>query len=143
MVSSIGFRYVIPGDRPLMEQWIAKDPDHRFKGMCSDFFFTPGTMSFVIFDEDGPALFVRVDPEPPESARVHIQFSDNEVRSAKAMLRGWPEFMERVYGCGIRRMVFESNSPKLINFCQRCFGFQRVGTSHDYELVKEVECVRS
>ena len=130
--SMIEFRAPMESDKETIEHWISNDPDHQ--GMKPDFFFNKGSMSLVLEDVFGPGLFVRIDPEPPSSVRLHIQFSPSEVRSGKTLLRGWPEFSKRIWGSGISRMVFESRTSHLIGFCRRCFGFQRVGTTDDYEL---------
>jgi len=100
--------------------------------MTPDFFFQPGSLSLAIGEPVG--LYVRVDPEPPQSVRLHIQFGRNESRSGKTLLRAWPEFKQRIVEAGVRRMVFESASPRLIGFCKRCFGFQH-REENDYELM--------
>jgi hypothetical protein len=131
----IQFRLPEEGDRPIIEQWIALDPEHSANKMTSDFFFVDTTMSLVIGDDRGPGIFVRVDPEAPDSVRLHIQFGNNEVRSMKMLLRAWVPFKQGVWNSGVRRMVFESHSKLLIGFCKRVFGFERVpGKDHDYEL---------
>lgn len=121
-------------DKPLLQEWIAADPDHSGKNMTPEFFFSEEAMSLVLTDDRGPGLFVRVDPEAPGSVRLHIQFSPNEVKSAKMLLRGWPGFAQGVWNSGVTRMVFASTSPVLIGFCKRVFGFVRVPESDDYEL---------
>lgn len=136
MIPYVGFRHVTMEDFTMIMSWLSHDQDHLERGMTPAFFYEPDKLSLAIFDEQGPGIFVRVDPEPPNSARIHIQFSDSQVRSAKTLLRGWPDFCERVWESGVTRMVFESHSPKLINFCQRTFGFRRVGETQDFELVK-------
>ena len=102
--------------------------------MTSEFFFDEESYSLVLGDP--PGIFVRIDPEVPDAVRLHIQFSDNELRSAKTMLRAWPLFSEMIWKTGIKKMKFDSKSPKLIGFCCRCFGFKKVSES-EYELVRE------
>jgi hypothetical protein len=133
----IEFRVLAESDKELLKNWIAADPEHSAKGMTPDFFFNPTSISMAIGDYSGPGIFVRVDPEAPSSVRLHIQFSDNEVRSGKAMLRGWPTFSQGIWNSGVKRMVFESKSPLLIGFCKRCFGFSKVEGTDDYELLRE------
>lgn len=128
----ITFRSLVEEDKPIITNWIAKDPDHS--GMDAEFFYREDSLAMVVGDVSGPGLYIRLDSEPPESVRLHIQFSDNTVRSGKTMLRAWPEFKSRIESAGLKRMVFESRSPRLIGFCSRCFGFSRVGTGNDYEL---------
>lgn len=131
------YRIPVVEDRPLLEQWIIADPDHSGIGMKPDFFFSGGSLSLVLADQHGPGLFIRVDPEAPESVRLHIQFSPNYVKSAKMLLRGWKEFAQGVWNSGVKRMVFESQSLTLTGFCTRVFGFKRVPDSSDYELRME------
>lgn len=133
----INFRIPDETDIPTIATWIASDPEHSAKGMGPEFFFQDCQLSLVLGDDQGPGIYVRVDPEAPDSVRIHIQFSPNEVRSAKTLLRAWPEFSQRIWDSGVKRMVFESKSQLLAAFCKRAFHFRRVGTSDDYELVKE------
>lgn len=103
--------------------------------MKPDFFFSNAGLSMVLGDVQGPGLYVRLDSEPPESVRLHIQYGPNFIRSGKTMLRGWAQFKERVTAAaGVNRMVFKSKSLQLVGFCQRCFGFTRVANTDDYEL---------
>lgn len=118
-------------------EWIGCDPEHREKRMSPDFFYEIGKQAVVLADSEGPGLFVRLDPEAPDSVRLHIQFSPNEVRSCKTMLRGWPDICQCIWNSGVTRMVFESTSPRLIAFCCRVFDFKHVKGSNDYELVRE------
>ena len=132
------FRRPQENDRETLLSWILADDEHREKGLTPDFFFSPGAMQMVIGDLHGPGLFVRIDSEPPDSVRLHIQFSTDQVRSAKSMLRAWPTFKARIAGTGlVHRIVFESASKSLIGFCCRAFGFRRVGETNDYELMIE------
>lgn len=132
----INFRTPDENDIPTIAVWIASDPEHY--GMKPEFFFDSEKLSLVLGDDQGPGLYVRCDPESPDAVRLHIQFSPNELKSAKTMLRAWPEFSARIWESGVKRMVFESRSKLLIAFCRRTFGFKRIGWSDDYELLKEV-----
>jgi hypothetical protein len=131
---TVVFRKPEEQDRDILATWILADSEHHEKGMTPDFFFSEKSLAMVIGDLRGPGLYIRLDSEPPESVRLHIQFSDNYVRSGKTLLRAWPTFKARVEAAGVKRMVFESVSPRLAGFCKRCFGFARVGDSNDYEL---------
>lgn len=115
--------------------WIAADPEHSAKGMTPEFFYAPDKFSVVIGTEDRPALFVRLDPEHAGTIRLHIQFSPRTVTSSKALLAAWPRFLERTRSAGVSRLIFESASPLLVAFCKRCFGFQHVPGTNDYELI--------
>lgn len=132
----IQFREVIEADKQIIQSWIDSDPEHSNKEMTSDFFFMENTKSLVLFDKDGPGIYVRIDPQAPDSCvRLHIQFSPNETRSAKTLLKGWPTFMDRIRAAGIDRIVFESVSPRLIGFCKRVFKFTPIKDTNDYELI--------
>lgn len=131
------YRVPVEQDKPIINQWIEADDDHTERGVKPDFFFSDEAMSLVLADSQGPGLFIRIDPEAPESVRIHIQFSPNQVKSAKMLLRGWDGFAHGVWNSGVKRMVFDSTSPLLIGFCTRMFGFNRVPESDDYELKVE------
>lgn len=126
------FREPKESDKTEIKDWIAADPDHSGKGMTSDFFFRAGSLSMAIGEPVG--LYVRLDPEPPESVRLHIQFGPNQKKSGMTLVKAWPEFLEHVRKAGMKRMIFESVSPQLIGFCKRCFGFQH-REGNDYELL--------
>jgi hypothetical protein len=130
----ITFRKPVEADKPIIANWILSDSEHSEKGMTPEFFFQEHTIGMVIGDLSGPGLYIRMDSEPPSSVRLHIQFSDNEVRSGKTLLKAWPEFRTRVAAAGVKRIVFESVSPRLIGFCKRCFGFTKA-QGDDYELI--------
>lgn len=127
----ITFRRPQESDKEIITSWIAEDEDH--KGMEAEFFFREDALAMVIGDVRGPGLYVRLDSEPPDSVRLHIQFGPSLVKSGKTLLRAWPEFKARVEAAGVKRMVFESKSRHLIGFCSRCFGFKSCG-GNDYEL---------
>ncbi len=129
----ITFRSPVESDKPILLEWILADEDH--KGMDPDFFFRQDALAMVIGDLSGPGLYVRLDSEPPDSVRLHIQFGENRVKSAKTLLKAWGEFRTRILAAGVRRIVFESHSYALIGFCCRCFGFRQVGDTADYELI--------
>lgn len=130
----ISFRRPVEQDRETIATWIMADAEHHEKGMTPDFFFKEDSLAMVIGDLQGPGLYIRLDSEPPDSVRLHIQFSENAVKSGKTLLRAWPQFKERVQGAGVKRMVFETVNPSLSGFCIRCFGFKRVSGTNDYEL---------
>jgi len=129
------FRPLHDSDHSILNQWIALDPDHSAKGMTSEFFFRPGGLSFAIEDSKGPTMFLRLEPELPISARIHIQFlADNESRTARSLHKAFPTVRGQIEKAGLKRMVFESISPKLSEFCKRCFGFTEVPGTTDFEL---------
>lgn len=127
----MNFRTLQEADRAELKAWIAADPEHSEKGMQPEFFFRNGSLSLAIGEPVG--LYVRLDPEPPESVRLHIQFGPNQRKSGMTLVRAWPVFLERVKDSGVKRMIYESASAQLIAFCKRCFGFQHIG-GNDYAL---------
>lgn len=129
------FRRPTEEDKEVLLNWIALDPEHSAKGMTPDFFFKDDTLPMVIGDLCGPGLYVRLDSEPPDSVRLHVQFGPDKVRSGKSLLRAWPTFRAHVEASGVKRMVFESLSPQLVGFCRRCFGFTSVPGTDDFELM--------
>ena len=131
----ITFRKPVEADKNIIATWIMADPDHREKGMSPEFFFKEHTFAMVIGDLRGPGLYVRLDSEPPDSVRLHIQFSENAVKSGKTLLKAWPQFKERIQASGVHRIVFESHSDSLTGFCKRCFGFKQIEGTDDYELM--------
>lgn len=133
------FRKVRAEDFPQIDYWISLDSDHIKKGMTHEFFTV--NVCFVVEDELGPVMYIRLDPELPISMRVHIQFeAGNESRTARAFIKGFPKVQEEIYKTGARRMVFDSVSPKLTAFCERMFGYTRVGETDDYELMLGETC---
>lgn len=134
----IQFRVPVEADKSIIENWIACDAEHSEKRMTPEFFFVDTALAMVIGDDRGPGLFIRVDPATPDSVRLHIQFSPNEVKSMKNLLRGWAPFAQGVWNAGVKRMVFESKSKCLIGFCKGFFGFQHIAGTDDYELIHEV-----
>ena len=128
------FRRINESDRPTITDWIAADPYHSVQGMDADFFFVPDKLALAL--ENGcPGLYLRIDEEDQGTVRLHIQFGPDSYTSGQTMLQGWPTFLEIIKSVGtIRRMVFESVSPRLILFCHKRFGFNRVAGTNDYEL---------
>lgn len=125
-------------DYPLIQAWIASDPEHATQNMRPEFFGASSTLSLVFENDGHPSLFVRLDPYPDHTVRLHIQFGPSQVTSAKAMILGWPDFMQRVWTSGVQRMIFETHNPRLAAFCSRVFGFRRVAGTDDYELFKDI-----
>lgn len=127
-------RPIKAGELPLIQEWIDADDDHRAKGMKSSFFAEPDRVSFCITDQLGPVMFVRLDPEFP-SVRVHIQFPPTgSNRIGRALALNFQEVREQLQRLGAKKLVFDSVSARLTSFCERLWGFQRVGDTNDWEL---------
>lgn len=126
-------RTINVADKPLINEWIAADDDHRGK-MDSGFFFQPGTVSFAMGSWSNVGLFIRIDPMKDCTALLHIQFSPYPVISGKTMLGNWYQFIWGLERAGVKRIMFESTSPSLIGFCKRCFHFAPVEGSNSFDL---------
>src|SRR5258708_27763139 len=98
----ITFRRPVEADKEIISSWLLADPEHSQLGMEAEFFFRKDAISMVIGDVQGPGLYVRLDSEPPDSVRLHIQFGPSLVKSGKTLLRAWPEFKARVEAAGVK-----------------------------------------
>lgn len=134
-MKTVSFRKPIMEDFPILEEWIAADQDHSAIGMKPDFFTDTPNLALVAEVNGHPGIFMRLDPEDAGTIRLHFQFGTNRVTSAATLLRGWPIFLERVKASGkVSRLIFESISPSLIDFCIKAFDFSPVEGTNDYEL---------
>lgn len=121
----VSFRCITDADKPIIDEWISRDPDHVARSMTSQFFFEPG-FSFAIVDYRDVIMFVRIDRKAadPERATIHIQFNQgHRRRTVAALLTGFPTVCEKLKAAGISTLVFDSVSPTLIAFCQKHIGF--------------------
>jgi len=127
-------RPVTEQDKPEIDEWISRDPDHSAKDMTSDYF--DALESFCIEDEDGPIMYVGIEwPQWPDRAlaRLHIQFNEGQqTRTGTALLRAFPIVKEVLRLLGCSQIIFESVSRPLIAFTKRRFGFRRVPGTDDY-----------
>jgi hypothetical protein len=127
-------RALLHPDTAIIDDWIAKDPDHSAKGMTHRFFLFG--LSFAIEDERGPTMYVRLNPEH-DAARIHIQFDNDEKRrTALALVREFQLVSDLIKKAGYKRLIFDSVSEPLVRFCQKRFGFVRLADSNDY--IKEL-----
>jgi hypothetical protein len=109
-------------DCPRIDQEIAKDPWHAGKG-TSEFFFEPSTEAFVLSDDAGEVLNVRL----ARALRVNIVFSDPNARDRNKetmkQLAGW--LREMAKSAGYREVTYTSENPLLRRF-GRTVGFSEV-----------------
>jgi hypothetical protein len=128
-------RRILPADIPIISEWISKDEDRARRSMTAEFFTC--NLCFAIADIHGPIMYVRIDPEPDATARIHIQFdSQQKLRTARALAHEFPLVQDRIKSAGVKHIIFDSVSESLIRFCQKRFGFVRVADSNDY--IKEL-----
>jgi hypothetical protein len=132
----MNIRQLTDFDKPTLEAWISRDPDHTARKLTAEFFFTPMTLSMMFEDDKGPVFAVRLDPEMNGSVRIHIQFDSGQmVRTARMLKQGFPIVRDRVQQSSARRMVFDSVAESLVDFCKYRFGFSEVEGTQDLELV--------
>lgn len=117
-------RNIIQEDKPRLAKMIAADDHHR-ESTTPEFFFEPGTKCVVYESDDAEhQMFVRFS----NCLRLDIQF-DNEDRlfNAKTILSNFPKVVAWAKQKGFTEIVFDSNSPDLIVFLKRKFGFEPIG----------------
>lgn len=115
-------RYIEEEDRSVLSDSLSKDEYH--KNTEADFFYRIGTACSV-YEEDGkPIMFMR----GTKAVRLDIQFVDNsDLKSnLKALIAAFETFVPNAKANGFTEMIFNSNSPRLIAFCKRRFGFHEV-----------------
>jgi hypothetical protein len=119
-------RLTTEDDRPLLQQWISEDEDHK-DTTTPDFWLSPENLSHVYEDDKGPVLFLKMS----KVLRLDIQFDNKaKVRNAKVILAGFPALEELARKAGFREIVFCSKSKGLVGLLQRCFGFQPEPTEY-------------
>lgn len=129
-MSSMNLRKITPEDCPSIDQAIAKDPWHTGKG-SSEFFFDPYTEAFVLSDDGGPVLNVRL----ARALRVNIVFSDPDARERnKETMKILAHFLKKqAEVSGVREVTYTSENRAL-----RIFG-QRLGFKPTPDMVMPVE----
>ena len=127
LLREYNLRPVEKGDRSLLEEWIAADPQHRGRTAAAFFLAPePGVHLFVMEHMGEPVLFVRM----AQALRLDIQFgpADTEAekaQNAEAMRRGFAGIKQMAFERHIRHIVFESEYVPLVRFCERELGFTR------------------
>lgn len=109
-------------DKSLLQESLAKDQYHKETPV--EFFYSAGAATLVYEDDAGPVFVVR----GTKALRMDIQFLDNNQfdRNRKMLEENFHDFAERARQQGFTELVFCSNSPLLIAFCKRKFGFAEV-----------------
>jgi hypothetical protein len=108
-------------DREELASWIENDPFHK-DIFWADYWFQKGFVSFVVEDELGSVMYVKLIPEPP-AMRVSIQFCDNPLRCAQAMLKHFWSVVGMVKKTGANALLYDTKNYKLAAFCTDAFGF--------------------
>jgi len=123
-------RSVTEQDRTKLEEWIRLDPDHA--GKCKpDFWLKPEekVRQFAIQDEQGDIFFVRAE----NILRLHIQFSPEKIRTAKAIEEFTPAIASGAKKEGYKQLIFESLFQPLIHFLNKR-GFRSSKDEQVYDL---------
>lgn len=92
-------------------------------------------LAFCLTDAQGPLTFVRLEEEG-EYVRIHTQFAPESIVSKRRLVVGMIECMKvliGIYKTTAKGMIFDSESPTLIAFMDKHFGFKSVG-GKDYRL---------
>jgi hypothetical protein len=133
------FVLLLHEDLSLLKSWIAADSWHT--NTESPEWWFGGYISFKLVDDRGVVLFVRFDREG-EFVRLHTQFAPpsevSEKRVALAISDAIPRFSECAKVDGVKGIVTESISPKLIAFLCARLGFQ-LDSGTDYVLLFDRE----
>ena len=112
----MNLRQATESDKPKIAELIENDPYH--KGVLDTEFFYAGDL-WVLSDDAGPILYIR----KAKAMRIHVQFVDDKLRTAKALMSVLPAFAKFAKDNGYREMIFESQSPLLSKFCTKNMGF--------------------
>lgn len=125
-------RQLTQADKAVLVDWISTDPFNDGR-KYPEFWYDPKQFSVCAADEKGPVIYLRFEAEPPKM-RIHMQFCLDTRRIVRIMLMDWDEVRKLIESTGAKAIVFESQSPKLVAFCEKAYGFARVGESNDYWL---------
>jgi len=123
------FRPTNEQDRALIAEWIEADPDH--KGRCNaDFWLSHDKAEqFAVEDEQGTVFFVRSE----DLLRLHIQFSPDRKRTAKAIDEFTPMIAEQAGRERYKQLIFESVFKPLIRFLKKR-GFHSSPDEYVYDI---------
>jgi hypothetical protein len=113
----------------MVAEWIEKDPDHKgqdatwFAGYHKEgygFEKEENQESVIIEDEVGPLFNCKIE----HTLRLHIQFNmEEKSRTARGLGEAFKMLLEQIKGLGFKELIFESQSPSLINYCVKRMGF--------------------
>jgi hypothetical protein len=117
-------------DRADIKASLERDEFHR--GTKADAFFQKGSVTNVYNDENGPILYLRAS----RSLRIDMMFFNNTDRSRNkdAMVAGFQKLVDSARAAGFAEITTSSNSPALVEFGCRVFGFERVQTDANGEV---------
>lgn len=112
-------RPLTPEDLPLIESWIAAEPEHQ--NNTFEFYGQPNCKSVVYEDSQGPVFAIRYS----SALRVDMEFPPDidKERIRKMFQEGFPDVARSAKEQKFSEIVFNSVSKKLIGFL-RAFGFE-------------------
>ena len=118
-------RSVQEGDRPQLDDWIAKDEEHRGK-FAADDFIDAGShiLCYALADSQGEVLYIRLS----RAARVRIQFGPESSkkerhRAAAGLLHGMAFLEAMLRQIGVEEWIFDTSNPELAAFATTRLGF--------------------
>lgn len=116
----MNIRPIQPEDKAILAESLAKSQYHS--DIPVDFFYDARAICNVYEEDSKPIFWVR----GTKAIRLYIQFnSDGDFRNnRKALLEGFPSFVEQARNAGFTELIFSSESPLLISFCKKHFSFE-------------------
>ena len=113
-------RYLEHEDRQMLADSLSQDEYHK-DTTNAEFFYDPRSVANVYEDESGPVFVIKGSPV----LRFDIQFLNNKDfrRNRKALMAAFEHFAQTAKENGFTEFAFQSDSPLLIAFCKKHFGF--------------------
>lgn len=114
-------------DWPVLEEAIKKDTEHKEKD-DPIFFYEPGTVCNVWEYNNVPVLFCRGKVVDETAVWLNVQFVNNNDKRKNAIVINAmvTNLIERLSILGFKDLQFKSESPALVEFCKKKFGFVEV-----------------
>lgn len=124
----MNIRNIDETDKSLLAVMIANDEHHK-DTTTPAFFFEEGTKCLV-YEQEEHRLFARLS----NALRLDLQFNNNDkLFNAKTILAHFSGLMKWAKDKGFSEIIFCSNSPELIAFMQKRFGFESL--TNEYRIV--------
>ncbi len=123
-------RATLEANREMLARWIDADVYHAGQNAEDWLRERPGVENMLVLDRKGPLFFLRCS----NVMRTDIQFAPGEsrelrVRIGMALKSGLPWLANESRKRGFREMIFESSSPKLVQFLET-MGFRSSETEY-------------
>jgi hypothetical protein len=115
-------------DIPTIQIWTDADDYHKGQKNPEWWLTGNGLLSFALYDDNGPILFVRLDSEK-EYVVLNVQFAPvsvvSKIRLVRALLEAFPKIVLLAKARGYEGILFKSDSISLIRFMGR-LGFKEI-----------------